>query len=114
MFIKKDKYPFTIYRKFMEIGKLPFGKSADTSKDYLEGVVISYRDSKGVLWSSDAGVGDQSTSNFEIADRFQSELSASGIIIGKFNCTLYDGSGNSIPLLNGQFSAYAIFLRLGS
>lgn len=110
MFISKDTIPFSYHSKFMAVGTLPFGKSADSFKDYQEGVVVSYRDPKGVLWSSDGG--DQASSFFEITNHIRANSLASATIEGKFDCTLYDGSGNSIKLLNSEFAAYAIFLNI--
>jgi len=75
--------------------------------DSHTGVQIKWQDARGKTWSTSAGTGDQSNSNFQITDRVIGYYPPTGIIHGvhircTFNCILYDGAGNSIQMTNGK------------
>lgn len=73
------------------------------------GVMITYRDSTGKIWSSGTLFGHQNGSTFNITShkavndpQFKAESE------GDFNCNLHDGSGNVLTVTQGTFKARTI------
>ena len=75
------------------------------SVDAQNGVEISWTDATGKNWSTSNGSGDETGSTFKIVSVVDDPD-----VLGKyyvkvksqFNCTLYDDSGNSMPLTAGE------------
>lgn len=67
------------------------------------GIEISYWDASGTQWSTGLGAGTQTGSTFNVIDK------KSAMVLGyfdvkikaTFNCTLYDGSGNTKTVTGG-------------
>jgi hypothetical protein len=78
-------------------------QSYSYSPDAEDGIRIEYYDSAGNLWATDQGTGNQSGSTFVIEDNkhftFMSEHYVT--VKASFNCTVYDGLGNSKVITNG-------------
>ncbi|MGK0368086.1 MAG: hypothetical protein ACI9QD_001226 [Thermoproteota archaeon] len=77
--------------------------------DKVEGVFIYYYDNNATYWASDNGTGNSSGSSFIITSH--DEVSGNGyeaITIATFNCTLYDGAGNSKELTNGEIKSISV------
>lgn len=67
------------------------------------GIRIYYEAPNGIVWSTDAGTGNQSGSNFVVTfteDRTGPDRER---IKARFNCKLYDGLGNTKTVTNGLF-----------
>lgn len=92
------------------IGSRNFGMWEGDSIALMEpGVMITYRDSTGKIWSSGTLFGSQDGSDFEVTshkavddNQYKAESE------GEFNCLLHDGSGNMLTLTNGTFKARTI------
>lgn len=76
------------------------------------GMQISWVDSKGTVWQTTKGSGDQTNSFFSISDNTSlpftfitgySDYTESTLISASFQCNLYDDNGNVIRLTNGRF-----------
>jgi PKD repeat protein len=87
----------------------PFFHSAILVQDYFysnaaaAGVRISYVDTDGITWSTDAGTGNQSTSTFIITytqDRTDAGFEAE-FMKAHFKCNLYNGLGGMKVVTNG-------------
>ncbi|MCB9334809.1 MAG: hypothetical protein H6586_01555 [Flavobacteriales bacterium] len=87
------------------IGVQPFGSTINETN----GVVVFYVDGSGVYWSTDLGVGTQTGSNFEITElSTNSGIESEKITKAIFNCTLYDGNGNSKTVTNGLIRSFSL------
>ena len=84
-------------------GSLSYGtRSYDAADDAVPGAFVSWVDPSGTEWTSN---GDQTGSNFEVVlygDEENSESNSHKIIRTTFNCNLYNGSGGTIILTDGQ------------
>jgi hypothetical protein len=92
-------------------GTYGFGSfNEDSSNVGIDGAVIAYTDAEGNAWSSDRLFGEQSSaSNFIISQHLAvDEPLYGGETRGTFNCTVFDGLGNSLELRNGRFFARTI------
>lgn len=89
-------------------GTRAFGSwPADTTQTLSNGVIITYTDDNGKVWSSDLLFGSQPTSsNFEFTEHFSVDAPLFGSKSrGTFNAILRDGLGGQIQLTNGEFLA---------
>lgn len=97
-----DTLSGTLFKNFMANGSRAYVNDPETAK----GVVI-YRSINGVLWATNFGTGIQTGSTFNIIDKQVTYDASTYVTYCKtlitFNCTLYDGNGNSITLTNGEF-----------
>lgn len=90
---------------------MPYGGGPDKTN----GVEILWTDSNGKNWCSSWGTGDQTGSAFKVTtnDRIQYHIGPPKggryKSSGTFNCTLYDGQGNSMSLTNGKFALQTVF-----
>ncbi len=78
----------------------------DNDPDNVEvpGIEIVWRDANDKTWTSRDG--SQSGSAFSVTstrEHITPEGDSQNKVEGKFNCTLYDNSGNSIDVQNGEF-----------
>ncbi len=92
-------------------GQYAFGSwNGDTTNLGTDGVVITYSDSDGKVWSSDQAFGQQQgTETFEITSHLAADVNLFGAKTkGTFNCRLFDGLGGYLDLTNGQFHARTI------
>lgn len=76
------------------------------------GMQLSWVDSKGTLWQTTKGSGDQTNSFFTISNNTSlpftfitgyADYTESTMISASFQCNLYDDNGNVIRLTNGRF-----------
>lgn len=73
------------------------------------GVMLTYRDSTGKIWSSGTLFGPQNGSTFEITShRAVNDNQYKAESEGAFNCLLHDGSGNVLTITQGTFKARTI------
>lgn len=97
-----DTLSGTAFQSFMANGP----RSYVNDTEQFKGVVISQY-INGVLWATNLGSGIQTGSSFNIVDKQVTYNSTNYITYCKtlitFNCTLYDGNGNSIVITNGEF-----------
>jgi hypothetical protein len=107
--VKEDNLLNYKYTNFMKVRELPYSKTVDKPEDNVEGVIVYYKDSAGVIWSTDFGSGDQTSSSFQITER-KDDTFYSGVVKGKFSCTVYNISGDSKLLENGQFVGKSIWI----
>lgn len=88
----------------IRLGSYQFGSALDT----IPGVVISFADDTGKVWSSqfplDTFMVQPITSKFVITDLLENVDGFSAYTMGgEVECVLYDTNGNSILLTNGSF-----------
>lgn len=75
----------------------------------VNGVVVFYVDGSGVYWASDFGTAIQTGSNFNITELINnSGIESEKISKATFNCTLYDGNGNSKVVTNGLIRSFSL------
>lgn len=78
----------------------------ESASGFSKGIAVSYRDKDGKDWNLSNGV-QPSGSSFEVISSEAVTPNGTGDLIqkvsGKVSCTLYDASGNSIKLENGEF-----------
>ena len=87
------------------LGVQPFGSTINETN----GVVVFYVDGSGVYWSTDLGAATQTGSNFEITElSANSGIESEKITKATFNCTLYDGNGNSKTVTNGLIRSFSL------
>nr|WP_321355552.1 hypothetical protein [uncultured Draconibacterium sp.] len=80
--------------------------SLSEDENGIDGGVVYYVDNEGVFWSSGLSPATQNSSAFEITEYVDLDLPiASKVVKAKFNCTLYDGNGNSKTIRNGEARA---------
>ena len=91
-------------KTMFHVGTYTYGKgSRSTSQNGIDGVVVYYVDKDGVQWFSDKGTATQTNSSFKIVEHIDNTDGYSAKITkATFNCTLYDGNGNSKTLTNGE------------
>ncbi|MEO5931335.1 MAG: hypothetical protein ABIR47_15485 [Candidatus Kapaibacterium sp.] len=89
---------------------MTFGSEAKEKR----GVEIAWTDATGTKWSTALGSGDQTGSQFLIAEHTKG--TAQGGFTsphyetkGTFNATLYDKTGKSMKITNGKFSLQTVF-----
>lgn len=82
----------------------PKGTSGTFSVDAANGWEFKYTDGNGTLWSTSLGSGNQSGSNIKITDKAETDVFGDYYVNLKleFNCTIYDGNGNSKVVTNGE------------
>jgi hypothetical protein len=91
------------FKAFFSPGVYPFAASFGAS-----GITIGWTDKAGVDWESNNAPGTQTGSNFTIT-KVENTTGASYngtyyiTVTATFNCTLYDGNGNSRTVTNGTF-----------
>ena len=105
-----DSPNFNTVFNFWEIGVKNYGMwNADSTNGSTEGVVFTYTDGAGKVWSSGILYGTQDSSSFEItAHKAVSDEVFNGISEGTFNCQFHDGLGNSLSITNGAFKARTV------
>jgi len=82
----------------------------ENSQAYEEGAAVTYLDAQGKNWATYFGSADQTGSTFNITEAIDNTDGTSYMIIkATFNCTLYDKSGNSMKLTNGEGRGRIIF-----
>lgn len=82
---------------------------ARNSTTGTDGVVISYLDVDGTLWSSNLGTAEQTGSSFKIVAHEDKVLSRSRKRTQAiFNCNLYNGSGGVLVLTNGRINSRSL------
>ena len=95
---------FDTFPTFFDSGFYDFYE--ENASGFPKGVAVSYRDKDGKDWNSSNGV-QPSSSSFEITSSEAVTPNVAGNLVqkvsGKVSCTLYDASGNSIKLENGEF-----------
>ncbi len=71
----------------------------------INGVAIHYRDSMGVLWGTDMGTANQTGSEFTIVQvREETVVPNYDLkVLSRFHCKLYNGSGQSKTLTDGEY-----------
>lgn len=77
------------------------------SVDAQSGVEISWTDATGKYWSTSIGSGDETGSTFKILSVVDDPDALGKYYVkvkSQFNCTLYDDSGNSMPLTGGEMA----------
>ena len=81
--------------------------SYNYSTNAANGIDISWWDAGNVQWSTGFGAATQTGSTFTVTEMISKKvLGYQDVKIkGTFNCTLYDGSGNSKTVTNGNFVA---------
>ena len=83
--------------------------SEDSIAGSTEGVVFTYTDETGKVWSSGLLFGEQNGAEFQITEhRAVSDELFNAISKGSFSCEFHDGSGNSLTITNGEFKARTI------
>ena len=87
---------------------LSAGASFKYGKNDTLGVVIRWIDPQGKLWTTNAGSGDQTGSNFTITESKAQPPTTFVNITASFNCILYDSAGNAKKLTNGKSLLYFI------
>ena len=89
-----------------------------TRKLLGSGMQLSWVDSRGILWQTTKGIGDQANSFFTVTDNISlpfifltgyADYTESTLITASFQCNLYDDSGHVIRLTNGRFRLKANF-----
>lgn len=77
----------------------------------VDGVIVTYTDSDGRVWTSDKRAGEQeSWATFEISEHTAVENEPYGAETrGTFNCRVYDGVGGQLDLTNGRFYARTMY-----
>ena len=105
-----DSPNFNTVFNFWEIGGKNYGMwNADSTNGSTEGVVFTYTDETGKVWSSGLLYGVQDSSNFEVtAHKAVSDEQYNGITEGTFNCQFHDGQGNSLVITEGSFKARTV------
>ena len=98
---------FELKKQRMVAGFDPGPYAYTVDPDSYTGVQIKWQDAGGKIWSTSAGTGDQSNSNFQITDGIIGYYPPTGMIHGvyircTFNCILYDGAGKGIQMTNGK------------
>ena len=73
--------------------------------EYVDGAAIFYTDANGEMWGSNMGSGDQTGSVFTIVQvREETFFPNYDIrVLCHFNCKLYNGSGQSKSLTDGEY-----------
>lgn len=109
-----DSLPPTYNESFQlfEVGIKPYGGWSDVATNLgVDGVIITYTDSTGRIWTSDKRAGDQeSWASFEITEQRPVEEKPYGAETkGTFNCRVFDGTGGELDLRNGQFYARTVY-----
>jgi len=93
----------TSFNSIFETGSYPY-LDTDTLTAEVPGIEIVWQDENEQEWSTLSG--SQSGSSFSVSkvDEFTtSDGDAQNKVEGTFNCTLYDGNGNSVNVTNGEF-----------
>lgn len=89
---------FALFRSLFTMG------AKDYSADLSNGIsVVLYID--GTLWSTALGSADQSQSSFSITSAREKETFGMKFleVTATFECTVYDGNGNSKTITNGTY-----------
>jgi hypothetical protein len=82
-----------------------YGSLANTTG----GVFVSYYDAGGTFWASDLGSGNTTGSNFTITSHQDVDGTGyDGITTATFNCTVYDGNGNSQVVTDGEIKSISV------
>ncbi len=82
----------------------------ENSQAYTEGAAVTYVDEQGKHWASHYGSADQTGSTFNITEAIDNpDITSYMIIKATFSCTLYDNSGNSKELTNGEARGRMLF-----
>lgn len=84
--------------------------NGDSTHLGIDGVVITYTDSDGTVWSSDAAYGSQTGSeSFNInLHKAEDAILFGAKTKGTFNCRVFDGLGGFLDLGDGSFHARTI------
>ena len=91
-------------------GTYPYGVSSDRNAGVtVDGARIEMYDESQVTWSTDLGTHDQTGSAFNVTSLTEGTEGAWYTMEATFNCKLYDESGNSKTLTNGEMR-----IRIGS
>lgn len=101
----------SLIKGMFHLGTYTYGKrSMSTNQNGVDGAAVYYVDNNGTLWSSDYGAATQTNSNFSITEHIDNTNDDYSVSITKatFNCTLYDGNGNSKTLTNGEIRSRSV------
>ena len=93
-------------------GTYNYGGWSDVATNLgVDGIIITYTDSDGRVWTSDKRAGEQeSWATFEITEHNAVENEQFGAETrGTFNCRVYDGVGGELDLRNGSFYARTMY-----
>ena len=93
-------------------GNYPYGGWSDVATDLgVDGIIITYTDADGLVWTTDKRAGEQeSWSTFTISDHAAvTEQPFCAETQGTFDCRVFDGLGNSLDLRNGSFKARTVY-----
>ena len=88
-----------------------FGKRSYSSDEYVvDGVVVYYVDNDGIEWATDKGSAVQTNSSFAIVEHIDNTVDyySEKISKAKFQCTLYNDSGESKSLANGEIRGRSV------
>lgn len=105
-----DSFDFTPagaeYAAMWTVGNYTYGKrEIQNNGAMMDGALIEYIDSNGMIWSTDRGIPYQDESRFDITmvtDNEDDEFSVK-IAEVEFECTLYNDLGDSIMVTSGVF-----------
>ncbi|WP_242928473.1 hypothetical protein [Pontibacter vulgaris] len=92
-------------------GKYGFGKIATTiGTEPVEGIVVTYTDPDGNVWSTDKGTARQQGSLFSVTAFNNNTIDSQSpkITEAQFTCILYDGTGKQLILNNGKITSRSL------
>lgn len=95
-------------------GQYGFGAyNEERSNLGTDGIIITYTDADGKIWSSDVQFGTQeSWAQAEITAHLAVDVPQFGATTkGRFDCRVFDGTGEHLDLRNGTFTARTIFFN---
>ncbi len=97
----EDFFDPALFQQFFQPGARMFGSTTTIN---LSRVAIEYTDPDGMLWSTQQGSALQDGSAFEFtqAATDQDDQGIWARVIAQFNCTVYNASGTSRTITNGE------------
>ena len=108
IFIGTASYEITEleYANIVSVKSYSYGIREDlgnTDSSATDGAVVFYVDNNEVYWATDLGSGNQSGSTFSITEhKVNNDGYSTNITRYAFSCTLYNESGESQTLTNGE------------
>lgn len=93
-------------------GNYGYGGWSDVATNMgVDGAIITYTDSNGRIWTSDSRAGTQEAwATYQITEHTAvEEIQFGAKTKGRFDCRVYDGTGNHLDLRNGSFYARTIY-----
>ncbi len=96
-----DFFDPALFQQFFTVGPRTFGSTTAVN---LSRVAIEYTDDSGVLWSTQQGSAMQNGSVFTFTEvaTDQDDQGVWAKVIANFNCTVYNSSGASRTITNGE------------